>query len=97
LRFFSSQRIAPVQSIVLLKPEKGRKPALSLCAVLPTSHVGTVSFLHRPMTLATHALPLPTPAHRGAEDKASVAGALLLTRQARPSAADRRLEINVQE
>ncbi|MCK9686576.1 hypothetical protein [Scleromatobacter humisilvae] len=50
------------------------------------------------MTLATHALPIPTPAERGAADKAWVAGALfLLTRQARPSAADRRLEINVQE
>jgi hypothetical protein len=49
------------------------------------------------MTLATHALSLSTPAQRGAQDKAWVAGALLLTRQARPCAADRRLEINVQE
>jgi len=49
------------------------------------------------VTLATHALPHPTPAERGAADRAWVAGALLLTRQARPSAADRRLEINVQE
>jgi hypothetical protein len=50
-----------------------------------------------PMTLATHALPLPTPAHRGAAGRPWVAGASLLTRQARPCAADRRLEINVQE
>jgi hypothetical protein len=49
------------------------------------------------MTLATHALPLPTPALRGGAGKASVARAFLLTRQARLCAADRRLEINVQE
>jgi len=42
------------------------------------------------MTLATHALPLATPADRGAAHRASVAGASEPIRQARPSVADRR-------
>jgi len=42
------------------------------------------------MTLATHALPLATPADRGAVRRASVAGAPEPIRQARPSVADRR-------
>jgi len=87
---FSGQRHAGAASIVPPKPEKVCRSELRVCIYLPTSPFGTVPTSCTPVTLATHALPLPTPADRGAARRASVAGARPTIRQARPSVADRR-------
>ena len=89
-RRFSAQSRSTAPSIVPPKPEMVREPGLRVCIHLPTSPFGTVPTSRMPTTLATHAPPLPTPAHRGAVRRASVAGARERIRQARPPVADRR-------
>jgi hypothetical protein len=85
-----------VRPIVLLKPAKGSKPDFRLRIRLPTSPIDSVSFFVSTMTLATHVLSHATPLRRIAA-RPWVAGVPELIRLARPSAADRRLEITVQE